>query len=177
MAKVFEDSIRSVFAGVCCAAVMCGSVSGMNEEASVAELSASQNSQPPNYTSDWYRRSCEPGGTLTKVGYAALQKDYPHKMADFEATKSAMENILADIKSGTFKNPGMQAVLDYMHWWYDIDPEQVYKGKRTHRDPIDGFWHVTIFEYQIQDQAAQILDELQQTGGTAYSTLHWCSKK
>jgi hypothetical protein len=174
----------SMFLGICCAAIMMCSgangVPGMNEEAKRVETSAGlstvQNDRPPNYSSGWVRRSCESGGTLTKVGYTALQKDYPHKMANFEATKEAMENILADIKSGTFKNPGIQAVLDYMDWWYDSDPEQVYKLE-IWKDPVTGRGRMRIREYEIRDIAAQILDELRQTGGTAYATLHWCDRK
>jgi hypothetical protein len=186
MFNMFESNVGNMVRGALCAAAMlvaCGKVYGMMSEdetrinPETSAMPEPRSAKPPAYGSDWYERGLWGSGTLEDDGYLALQKDYPHEKKNFESTKVALENMLSDIKFGTFKNPGMQLVLDYMHWWYYVDPEQVYKAKRTHIDPITGYWHLDVYEFQIQDLAAQILDELQQTGGTAYATLHWCDRK
>lgn len=165
---------------VCCAAVLlCSGASAMVEDGSGIVNKGSQqivfgqkeSDQLELYMSDIHkRRSARTNDS--KAGYNALQKDYPHKKSNFEETKGAFEKILSDIRLGTFKNPDMQLVLDYMHYWYDIDPEQVYDLEKTDRVTSGGepIWRV--YEYEIRDLAANILDELLQTGGLAYSRLH-----
>jgi hypothetical protein len=181
MFNKFESSVGSVVRGALCAVVMvmCGGVWGMSEDETLInpETSATlspepQVARPPVYGSDWYERN-RLGIAVHWDGYEALQKDYHHEIRKFEETKNALETILTDIKHGRFKNPGMQLVLDYMHYWYYVDPYQVYEGEKTqHTDPVTGYHIWKVHEYPIQDLAAQILDELQQTGGTAYATLH-----
>lgn len=123
----------------------------------------------PPYEFDYYDR-CFSKKNLDIEGYSALQNDYPHDFKNFTQTKNAMEKILFDVKNGTFKNPGMQMILDYMHMWYVIDPGQVYSHGQ---DKYESTGEKKLWpEFVIRDLAAQILDELQHTGGTAYARLH-----
>ncbi|MDR3151367.1 MAG: hypothetical protein LBT67_00755 [Holosporaceae bacterium] len=138
-----------------------------NEPTSQVQPSSGTQKSP---TSSWYPK-CMSRTAKPHEGYLALQKNYPHNKKEFEETKSAFEKILADLKQGAFNNPGKQLVLDYMYYWFNIDPEQVYKKRYDYKD-ADGIWHVTWFEYEIRDLAAQILDALEQTGGLAYAYVH-----
>lgn len=172
---IFNDTIKYVSVLCVAMSIYTGGVLGMKPIDSVGESSLQQGKEPPCYRFDWYKRRLS-GIDKTKEGREVLQKNYPHKVENFELTQKAMKNILADIKSGVFKTDDMQAVLDYMHWWYTIDAEQVYEAKIIGKT-YDGVRRIYVYEWDIRDLAAQILDELQHTGGTAYATLHWRETK
>ncbi len=129
---------------------------------------------PPVYVSKYMKSRAEWRKTRRiQEGYAALQQKYPHIKKDYDSTKRAMEHILADARAKTFVAKDMQAVMDYFHWWYYIiDPCDMYEEK-VHYVDEDGVAHVTWFERHIKDLVAKILDELQDTGGTACASLHW----
>jgi hypothetical protein len=166
---------KCTVSGVCCAAAVMMYTSGVwgmekNDSLVSQEQSGSVTQKCLKNFSDWYNR-CMTRTSETHKGYLALQKDYPHNKKKFEETQSAFEKILANLKQGTFNNPGMRLVLDYMYYWINIDPEQVYKLK-IWKDPITGRGCMEIYEYIIRDLAAQILDELEQTEGLAYAYVH-----
>lgn len=176
-----NDIVRSA----CCVAVFlccCASAMVENGTANVNHVDSTQAvaGQPPElkarYASDWYTRRLS-RVDLTLEGYKALQKDYNYDECSFEETKRAFEKILTDIKQGTFKTPGEQLVLDYVHYWYYISCEQRYPMVKTGLKNAEGRCIWRALEYEIRDIAAQILDELLHTGGLAYSTLHYCDRK